>query len=89
MLPGELVMRVVSEEVDMSPSAELKPSFKVSVKRAVTRESGPEVPVVMEEKAEIYTAEIVVTLVRVVTDVTQGMSKLAVTWSMKNRKPWC
>lgn len=79
MPPGELVVRVVSEAVGVSPSRELKPSCKVSVKGAVTRESGPEVPVVVEEKPEVYTAEVVVTSVRVVTDVTQAMSKLAAT----------
>lgn len=49
MLPGELVVRVVTEAVDMSPSAELKPSCRVRVKDAVTSESGPKVPVVVEE----------------------------------------
>lgn len=45
----------------------------------MTSESDPKVPVVVEEKPEVYTVETAVTSVRVVTDVTQGMSKLAST----------
>lgn len=73
MLPGELVVRVVTEAVlvGVSPSAELKPSCKVRVKDAVTSESVPEVPAVVEEKSEVYTVDTAVTSVRVVTDVTQ------------------
>lgn len=85
MLPGELVVRVVTEAVlvGVSPSAELKPSCKVRVKDAVTSDSGPEVPVVVEEKKpEVYTVDTAVTSVRVVTDVTQGMSKLSAATSV-------
>lgn len=45
----------------------------------MTSESGPKVPVVVEEKPEVHTVETAVSSVRVVTDVTQGMSKLAAT----------
>lgn len=81
MLPGALVVRVVTEAVlvGVSPSAELKPSCKVRVKDAVTSESDPEWPAVVEEKSEGYTVDTTVTSVRVVTDVTHGMSKLAAT----------
>lgn len=84
MLPGELVVRVVTEAVlvGVSPSAELKPSCKVRVKDAVTSESDPKVPVVVGEKPEVYTVDTAVTSVRVVTDVTQGKSKLAAATSV-------
>lgn len=62
--------------IDVLPAAELKPSWIVTVNEAVTREPPAEVPVVGERSGESM-AEMVVTPVRVVTEVTQEVSKVA------------
>lgn len=70
----------MTETVDVLASAELPSSCKVRLKGKVTRESCPEVYVVVEEKPVEITVEAVDTSVRVVTDVTHRVFKVATTW---------
>jgi hypothetical protein len=79
VLPGELVVNVVTEVGGVAPTGEPRLSCNVRVNDAVTRESGFDVPVVVEESLWEYTEEAVVNSVRVGTDVTQGLSKAAET----------
>ena len=80
MLPAQAVERGVVETGGVLPSAELPASCEVRVKGAVTRESCPELSVVIEEKSEEITVETVVMSVRVVTDVAHRVFKVAATW---------